>query len=105
MKERIAGWSEKDIAIADKLIVGPLGREAAANGWILGLHDFCRHNHRLPSENEKGRVILESSEFDEAFADCCAGRGGAAGEALKRLGESMLARRNKYAAMAMENAA
>ncbi|MEW5705119.1 MAG: hypothetical protein AB1781_11135 [Pseudomonadota bacterium] len=84
------GWAHEDIAIADRLIVSEIGREAADNGWSLGLHDFCRYNHRLPNVHEKARIIREAREFDEAYAACCSGRGGALGEALRKLGESML---------------
>lgn len=97
---RHPGWSADDIAIADRLIVSEAGREAADGGWSLGLHDFCRYNHRLPNAHEKARIIRESKEFDEAYAACCDGRGGALGDALRKLGDSMLARRHKYADMA-----
>jgi len=94
------GWSSEDMAIADRLIVCDLGREAADNGWSLGLHDFCRYAHRLPNAHEQARIIREAREFDESYAACCAGRGGSLGEALRKLGESMLAKRQKYADMA-----
>lgn len=38
--------------LALELILGPMGRRAAREGWILGLFNFIKDKMRLPSETE-----------------------------------------------------
>jgi hypothetical protein len=48
--------SEKRVKKADRLIQCPLGRQAADEGWIMGLHEFCRETGKLPDRYEAERV-------------------------------------------------
>ena len=41
-------WSAERIEEADGLIQSDLGRQAAQEGWIIALHDYCRENRELP---------------------------------------------------------
>lgn len=93
--------------LADELIcAGPLGKRAAQEGWILSLHDFCRLNGKLPTEDWQIRKCIESARgFDEAFEAVLNGKGGACTAALERLGDTMLKKREKYRAMALGRAA
>jgi hypothetical protein len=98
--ERFPEWSETRIKQADAMIQCALGRTAADEGWVLGLHDFCRNKGRLPLFNEIPAVKASSREFDEHYAMCVRGEGGVFGDGLKQLGDSMLVRRNRLAALA-----
>jgi hypothetical protein len=88
------------MAIADKLIVSDLGRLAADEGWVLALHDFCRHNHRLPNQTEQHRCKRAARDFDRSYADACRGAAGPLSASLKRLGDTFLSKRQKYHDMA-----
>jgi hypothetical protein len=80
--------------LADELIIGPMGKEAARDGWILSLHVFIRENGRLPDarKGEINKMKAAAKGFDEAYAQCV--RGGWP-EAAKWMafGDDMLARR------------
>jgi len=45
-------WSPARIELADKLMDSERGRQAAQEGWIILLHDFCRKEQRLPNNFE-----------------------------------------------------
>lgn len=101
-------WADWRRELADKLIIGPMGKQAAASNWILQLHDFIRKHQRLPNGMEIGRLKEEASIFDEKYAECVAFRGwkttpqsepGAMLQAkwLVKLGDQMRARRAELA--------
>lgn len=92
-------WSREAIAAANKLVMSDIGRQAADQGWILALHDFCRKERRLPNETEQHRIKRKSLQFNEAYAQCCRGEGGSLGASLRRLGDGMLKRRERLADM------
>jgi len=101
--ENYPEWSVRAIERANTLIQSPLGRQAAREGWISPLWDYCRHAGKLP-DNEAAihRCKVIAREFDEAYAEVCAGKGyGPLLSALKRLGDSMLERRDKLADIAL----
>lgn len=50
--DRGDSWSTDSERQADELVRCDLGRTAAAEGWILTLHDFARERKRLPSGRE-----------------------------------------------------
>jgi hypothetical protein len=90
-------WSAEAIAIADRLIVSDLGRQAADEGWITQLHDHCRNARRLPTARQIADMKREARLFEEAYSSCVAGKGGTFNDALKRLGDSFLAKRTRLA--------
>jgi hypothetical protein len=101
-------WADWRRDLADKLIIGPMGKQAAASNWILQLHDFIRKNQRLPNGMEVNRLKEEARIFDEKYAECVAFRGwktttqsepGAMAQAgwLVKLGDQMRARRAELA--------
>ena len=53
--------------MADRLIIGALGRDAAKSNWILQLHDFIRKHQRLPNGMEVGRLKDEANIFDRKY--------------------------------------
>lgn len=53
-------WSKEAYAEANQLICSEIGRRAAAEGWIIGLWDFCRENRRWPNNFEAKRVMDKS---------------------------------------------
>lgn len=92
--------SESRYALADDLVRGPMGREAARDGWILALHDFIRQNMRLPDAGEVHRIKISIRDFEEAYEKTL--RGGWAGaSALAQLGDKMAARREELRQMVL----
>jgi hypothetical protein len=92
--------------LADELIIGPMGRQAAKEGWILSLHDFIRDFGRLPKGTEidgrttptmKNRLSCKQAaeEFNAMYDEVLRGRGGACAKALEGLGDKMVAKREK----------
>lgn len=98
-------FSDWRIKLADDLIMCPMGREAAKEGWILALHDFARENGKLPTGPEITRCKAVPKGFDEAYAVCLRGEAGFANNALKALGDKMIARRKDLAARVLGGAA
>jgi hypothetical protein len=98
-KDPYQEWSEKAFRRADALIASDLGREAADSGWIAALHDFCREYGRLPNDAESYRCKVHAAEFNEAYRNVCGLNGEVRGP-LKGLGDKMLAKRNRLAAIA-----
>lgn len=92
-------WSHAAFAAADRLIRSPMGREAAREGWISHLHDYCRRARSLPDASTVASMRRNARLFEESYTACCQGRGGLLTDALRKLGESMLARRDQLAAM------
>lgn len=112
------------------LIDGPMGREAAQDGWVLPLFWWVVRNGSLPSPDRRGsfRTLERSadggvhwetvscSEVEwvkraarmgrDAYAECVRGNGGYLQGALMKLGESMQQRERELAAKVLgENVA
>jgi hypothetical protein len=49
-------WSAGRVKLADRMMDSDPGRQAAQEGWIVSLHDFCREEARLPNRFEAERV-------------------------------------------------
>jgi hypothetical protein len=49
-------WSSERIEEADRLIQSDLGRQAAQEGWIVALHDYCRENRELPGIDRAAKL-------------------------------------------------
>lgn len=92
-------WTPAAVSRADRLIVSDVGRLAADEGWALGLHDFCRKHGRLPNSSEQHQIKIDSRDFDRAYCAVIDMEANSLSSSLKKLGEAMLERRNKYAAM------
>lgn len=92
-----ADWTKHAIAKADALIVSDIGRRAADAGWVLALHDFCRKRGRLPLPHEIDKLRQSARGFDDAYGSL---DGHPRAGVLRKLADSMLARRDKYARMA-----
>lgn len=105
--------------LADELIMGEMGRQAAREGWIVGLHDFIRDNQRLPDAGQVRKLKSAADGIPHDLDTCLAGmsrapekldgRGGSFRQidgrdlsaALRDLGISMLARREKLTDMVL----
>ena len=61
-------WTAARQANANRLIRSPMGRQAAAEGWIGALWDFARVEERLPQGSEMARCKRIAREADEAAA-------------------------------------
>jgi hypothetical protein len=98
--ERNRDWTADALKTADRLIQSDMGRTAAAEGWITQLHDYARKHRSLPKPSVVHRLKHDARDFEAAYADVCAGRGGVLETALKKLGETMLAKRVQLAQIA-----
>jgi hypothetical protein len=89
-------------AHADWLIMqGPMGKQAANEGWILTLHDFIRENGHLPKDYEITKCKATAKGFDEDYAKCLRGEAGYLSKSLAGLAETMLKRRYKLTDMVL----
>lgn len=86
--------------LADELVMGEMGRQAASEGWILTLHDFVRDNGRLPDQRQAPKLKATAKGFDEALNQCRVG-GFMLSAQLRDLGTSMLARRQALTDMVL----
>jgi hypothetical protein len=87
-------WTEDAFKLSRDLMSGPMGLQAAKEGWIGCLDAYCRKFKRLPPEGQIPSLKREAREFDETFAKCL--RGGFQDAARwASMGEEMLRRRNK----------
>lgn len=104
-RDRNPDWSPEAIARANKLIQCDLGQRAAQEGWITQLWDYCRKYRELPSTHEierglprdprkYGGLIAEARRFDEAYGRT------SEGSQMRKLGDAMLARRDRLSAIA-----
>jgi len=96
-------WSKQAYAIADRLTAGELGKRAAREGWILGLHEFCRKHRRHPSTSEV-HTIQKDSEFVTRCAAGVVDMGHFHGP-LQKLAVAILGRREKLARRVLREAA
>lgn len=92
-KKKIKDWTGDVLKRADNLIQSDLGRQAADEGWVHSLWDFCRVNGRLPNGYEIVTCQKHAKEFDQAYARCVHENL----PHLKLLGDMMLARRYEKA--------
>jgi len=93
-------WTADRLRLADSLVMTPLGKEAAKNGWIGMLHSFCRKNMRAPVGPEIEACKREAKEFDKAYAQCVKG-GWPGAKGLEKLGASMLKKRQALTDMVL----
>lgn len=93
-KSQFAGWRTD---LANELVgTSEIGKEAARNGWVKSLWDWCRKFGALPrSQREVSEVKGEAAQFDAHMRTLRAGEGGAFNGALLKLGESLLQRRKE----------
>lgn len=62
-------WTGDRKQLADELIRTPLGKQAAKEGWIGVLWDFCRNQQRLPQQGKEVEELKrESKAVDAAYA-------------------------------------
>lgn len=94
-KPRYPEWSHEAIRFADDLVMCDMGQRAAREGWVLGLHDFCRNKRRLPHDGETHEIIKNSRFIDRVSAG--AEDAGFAKHSIAKLANSMLAKREKLA--------
>ena len=90
-------WTTEAFVEANRLIRCEMGKQAAAEGWIGQLHDFCRRTRALPNDRQIRDLKHEAKLFDEAYRACVEGRGGTLNDALKRMGDSFIAKRARLA--------
>jgi hypothetical protein len=93
--DKLRAWREPAVRAADALINCEMGRKAAREGWILGLHDYCRHHGTLPSPREIAAMMQSARYVDQ----CAAGAidMGTCHKQLAALANSMLEKRERLA--------
>jgi hypothetical protein len=68
-KPKKSHWSGEGAELARRLIVGEMGRQAVAEGWIIGLWDFCFKKGRRPNSLEADAIKSKSRQLERDFAD------------------------------------
>ena len=96
-KEDRDAWSPEAFIIADQLVQSSLGRLAASQGWILGLHDYCRRHRQLPDPVKDSKTIAAMKASALYVDDCLAGKVdmGLCAAALRNMARNMRAKRGK----------
>lgn len=106
-------WSDDVCRLADRLVKGALGRQAAEGGWLEELWGFCREHRRLPHGVEVDKTCATAERVHRSHAltmaiveDHSKWMGGMAikEEAAKRLRLSLLRLGTKMEQMARERA-
>lgn len=87
-------WTEDAFKLSRDLMSGPMGLQAAKEGWIGCLDAYCRKFKRLPPEGEIPALKRKAKEFDDTYAACVRG-GWQNAERWAAMGKDMLAKRNK----------
>jgi hypothetical protein len=87
-------WTEDAFKLSRDLMSGPMGLQAAKEGWIGCLDAYCRKFKRLPPPGEIPTLQRQAREFNETFDKCVRGGFHDAGR-WAAMGEEMLRRRNK----------
>lgn len=87
-------WTEDAFKLSKDLMSGPMGLQAANEGWIGCLDAYCRKHKRLPPEGEIPALKRKAKEFDETYAECVRGGWDGAGK-WAAMGEEMLAKRKR----------
>jgi hypothetical protein len=101
-EKSIPEWSDHRQRLADELVMTPLGKRAAQENWLLSLWNFIRDNMRLPQEHEIPKCIAAARGFDEAYEMLHRQAQTGPVKAAIRLGDQMLARREKLRAMVLD---
>ena len=94
--ERADPASPERARLADDLVLGEMGRQAAREGWILHLWHFVRDNGRLPEQRQIQKLKDEVRGFEEALDHARKG-GWDQAQVLVKTGTSMLSRRQELA--------
>jgi hypothetical protein len=88
-------WTTERLKLATELVMTPLGKQAAKEGWVGTLWSFARKNSRLPTQGKEVEDCKRASTgFDEAYAICVRQQHNPLMAALERLGAEMLKRRH-----------
>ncbi len=92
-EERYPEWSTQAFDVADRMVKCALGKQALNEGWLLGLHEFCRRERRYPGPAEQRNIIRQTRVID----DCAAGKAdsGVMHQSLQKLAQSFVVRRNE----------
>lgn len=100
-KQKTVGeYSDDRVRLANDLVMSPLGKQAAKEGWIGVLHGFCRRNLRMPMGQEIADCKREAQEFDKIYAVSVKGGWPQARE-FEKLGAKMLRKRQELTDMVL----
>jgi|SRR5262245_1918393 len=112
LRDPLDDWSPKRVAIAYDLVKCTLGRQAAREGWLLGLWNFCRAHGCHPNGDQVTNLKRTAVEFKRLVVDCRRGEQqietkkrkstfvaiGDCSRSFAKLGMSMLAKEQRIAA-------
>jgi hypothetical protein len=62
-------WSDVRKAAANRMICCPMGLQAAKQGWIVWLWDWCREHNGLPNRNEAQGIIAKFREAEMYYQE------------------------------------
>lgn len=90
-------WASWRQDMADTLIKTDMGRQAAREGWVLLLWNYCRDHGRLPSPDMAARFAREARAIDDLIQEN-EGRIDGLSQACARFGRTILERRDEMQA-------
>ena len=93
-------WHLRPEMACFQFISSELGRQAAKEGWILGLYAFYSANRKAPDAREIGD-LKANGHLNDAEHARVQGMHGGLGGMLKKLSDNILKRRDTYSAVAM----
>lgn len=90
-------WSRERRKLAHDLKRSDLGRQAAREGWIVALWNFCRRNQRLPSGREIDQCKRDSEGIEEIYSRASRGGCGPLSAKIAKFAEGLLEQRKNWA--------
>ena len=89
-------WSRERRKLAHDLKRSDLGRQAAREGWIVALWNFCRRNQRLPSGREIDQCKRDSEGIEEIYNRAMRGGCGPLSAKIAKFAEGLLEQRKNW---------
>lgn len=97
-------WSRDRVDLAFDLCKTPIGLQAARDGWVLGLHDFCRKHMRIPKTEIEIQKCIESSRTSNHIRENIAPKADwHVAVALKELADGIEKKNKEHAARLIAN--
>lgn len=89
-------WATWRQEMANRLIQTPMGKKAAAEGWIASLWNYCREHGRLPDESHAKAMASDAGALVDLVKELAGDPDGLA-QMCARWGRNVLQRRREMA--------
>lgn len=97
----IRDWTAERLKLANDLVMGPLGKQAAKEGWIGMLWAYARKNQKLPTASSEIEALKrEAKAVDQLYSKAVKGDLLFA-PVLEKWGANVLKKRNELADMVL----